>query len=195
MEPIAMAPAAFDKAQWELLTTDLVLVVLLAFLVERALAVFFDMEKVEPVVSRHDLKPVLAMIVSVALCYGLEINLIAAMAKNGAPLKETVSFVGYVITGLIVAGGAAGAVKLFQDVLGLRRSLRDENKKADEAKREAETLEARARSEEAEAKITKARADVAASTARIASTTALAPEDVELDARIAMRQLKIQRGL
>jgi hypothetical protein len=190
------APAipTLPDAFWDRLTTELILVVLLAFLIERALAVIFDMEKVEPTVSRLDLKPIIAMIVSVALCYGLKINVIAAMAKGAAPLGN-LEWLGYAITGLIVAGGSAGAVKLFQEVLGFRRSLRDENKKTEQAKREAETLQAQALAQEAEAKIAKARADMVDSSAKIASTKGLAPEDLALEARIAMRELKIQRGI
>jgi len=180
---------------WETVVNELIKVVLLAFFIERALAVIFDMERVEPALERRDLKPVIAMTVSIALCYGLKINVIGAMAAVDAPLAGRLEWLGFALTGLVVAGGSAGAVKLFQDVLGLRRSVRDETKRTDEAQRIAQTLEAQARGERAQAQIAGARADMVDSSARLASTMSNDPEEQALESRIVQRELKIQRGV
>lgn len=181
---------------WEPIVNELIKVVLLAFMVERGLAVIFDMERVEPALARKDLKPVIAMVVSVALCYGLKIDVIGKLASQGAALSGSLEWLGYGLTGLVVAGGSAGAVKLFQDVLGFRRSVRDETKQADQAKRSAEILEAQARGERAQAQIAGARAEIMDTTSRLASgTIGLTPEERELESRILERQLKIKRGV
>lgn len=195
---------------WDPVLNELARVVLLAFVVERALAVVFDMERVEPALKSRDLKPPIAIGVSILLCFGLEVNLISVMAAKtaataggpeaiagGTPLLASshMIWMGKLLTGLVVAGGSAGAVKLFQDVLGLRRSLRDENKAAEATEREAKSLEARARAEKARAEIVGAQADTLQSTARISASSApVDPADAALEARIAERKRKIQRG-
>lgn len=179
--------------EWEPVVNELVKVVVLAFLVERALAVIFDMERVEPKLEHRDLKPVIAVAASIALCYGLEINVVGKLAP-GAPLANNLEWLGIAVTGLVVAGGSAGAVKLLQDVLGFRRSTRDETKEIKHAQRVASKLEAEARAEKAVAQIAGSRADLVGISARIVGAP-LEPEEQSLEARIAERKLKIQRGV
>jgi hypothetical protein len=179
---------------WEPVIDALIKVVLLAFFVERALAVIFDMERVEPMIRRNDLKPVVAMAVSIALCFGLNIDAVSPLAPESALLKSThSSWLAVTLSGLIVAGGSAGAVKLFQDVLGFRRSVRDETKQVEHAQRAAETLEATARAERASAEIAAARVDIATAGARMGDPASHLT-DLALESRIADRQLKIRRG-
>lgn len=133
------------------------------------------------------------MAVSIALCYGLQINVVG-MLGPGSPLASSMEWLSIAMTGLVVAGGSAGAVKLFQDVLGFRRSTRDEAKQLEQEKRAAEILEAKARAEGATATIANARADLLITSARLAG----APPDADelaLENRIAERQLKIRRGI
>lgn len=178
---------------WDAVVNELIKVVLLAFFVERALAVIFDMERVEPVIQRHDLKPVIAMAVSIALCYGLQINIIGKLGP-GSPLASSMEWLGIAVTGLVVAGGSAGAVKLFQDVLGFRRSVRDDAKQLEQEKHAAEILEAKARAERATTQIADARASLLGTTMRLAGTPA-DQEELALETRIAERELKIRRGV
>lgn len=178
---------------WDVVVNELIKVVLLAFFVERALAVIFDMERVEPMIQRRDLKPVIAMAVSIALCYGLRINVIGKLGP-GSPLASSMEWLGIAVTGLVVAGGSAGAVKLFQDVLGFRRSVRDDAKQLEQEKHAAEILEAKARANVATAKSANASADILAASSRIAGAPA-DPEELALESRIAERKLKIRRGV
>jgi hypothetical protein len=179
---------------WDPVVNELIKVVLLAFFVERALAVIYDMERVEPVLVRGDLKPVISVFVSIALCYGLKINVVGVLAAPDAALAGNLEWLGIAVTGLVVAGGSAGAVKLFQDVLGFRRSVRDEAKQVEQARRAADTLEAQARAERAQAQIAGARAAMMDASARL-SGAPLDPEEGKLEERIAERELKIKRGV
>src|SRR5262245_40101672 len=107
--------------QWDPIIADLLKVVLLAFLIERALAVVFEWNVIEAYMERFDLKPVIAALLSIALCYALKLNAVGALGDENSPLQsKQYDWLGFVLTGLVVAGGSAGAVKLFQDVLGFR---------------------------------------------------------------------------
>lgn len=142
----------------------LIIVVLLAFVLERALAVVFEIRRIEQVTSDYDIKPLIAAIVSIAICAGINLNLLQAIAESCDGCNDVTFatswgwFVGVAVTGLVAAGGSAGAVKLFQDVLGFRRSSRDASKelkaiadKADQAEAEARMARAEANKKLAEA--------------------------------------------
>lgn len=118
--------------------------------------------------------------------------------QSGAALAgdSSLTWLGYLLTGLVVVGGSAGAVKLFQDVLGFRRTTRDQLKELAAVERLATLTEAEARAEKAKADIAGARAAMVRVTARSASplTPGATPEQQILLARMAERDLKIARG-
>ena len=182
--------------EWDLVTQALIKVVILAFLVERALAVVFDMEKVEPFLKRKDLKPTIAIVVSVLACFLLKIDAISPLGDKGAFLANdsAVKWLGYLLTGLVVAGGSVGAIKLFQDILGFRRSSRDQLKAVEAVNQQAEIAEAQARLEKAKADIAGAQASVTAAVAGVITLAGDTPEQQILAARIAERDLKLARG-
>ena len=181
---------------WDSVFDALIKVVVLAFLIERALAVIFDMEKLEPILKDWDLKPIVAIIVSIVACFGLQLDALSPLRADTTSTATDLGRIGYFLTGLVVAGGSAGAVKLFQDVLGFRRSSRDELKALKAARHEAEFNEAVARVEIAKAEISDARAVQASASARVAAGayTASSPEQQILIARMADRDLKLLRG-
>lgn len=143
--------------EWNAITDALIKVVVLAFMIERALAVIFDTDRVRDYLVRsgNDLKPWVAIAVSVTACYGLKINAVGPLGGPGAALGDGsyLAWLGTAITGLVVAGGSVGAVKLFQDVLGFRRSTREQA-------REAAALETAALKAEAGARLERAKADI-----------------------------------
>lgn len=183
---------------WNLLTEALIKVVILAFLIERALVVIFEMEKFEPTLKDKDLKGPIAILVSIAACAVLQIDAFGPLGGKDGPIGSGGAFhwISYFLTGLVVAGGSAGAVKLFQDVLGFRRTSRDELKRIETTEREAQETEAMARVEKAKAEIANARAATVGATALVSLPGALSntPERQIFAARIAERDLKIARG-
>lgn len=124
----------------------IVIVVLLSFIIERALAVFFDLTGLgsrlkwppgdDPSQKGTSFKGLIAAAVSIVICWfsGLDVvNAILAGNVDSIP-----KWAGTTITGLVIAGGSQGSVKLFQDVLGFSKTNRDlinlTRKKQEEAK-------------------------------------------------------------
>ncbi len=184
---------------WDLVTQALIKVVILSFLVERSLAVIFDMDGLRALLKRKgDIKPVVAILVSVGACFALHLDAIAPLGATGATIAESsdIKWLGYFLTGLVVAGGSAGSVKLFQDILGFRRSSREQIKAVEELEQQAAATEARARVEKAQAEIAVARSNTMVAGSRVSSAAFAgdSPEQQILLARMAERDLKIARG-
>lgn len=92
----------------------------LAFMIERALAVVFEHRVWLALREEFHLKgakEIIAILVAFALCFWANFDAIALMfgKQPGTP--------GLVLTALIIAGGSKGAVKLMQEVLGIKRPL------------------------------------------------------------------------
>lgn len=117
------------------------LVAAYAIIIERALAIFFDIPWLDQRMKLHDpggyegtvtLKGVIAAIASIGLCIAIGLNLPFILAHYESEITKHLQpevvdgLVGEVLTGLIVAGGSQGAVKLFQDFLGLSKTRRDQ---------------------------------------------------------------------
>ncbi len=97
---------------WDLVTQALIKVVILSFLVERSLAVIFDMDSLRALLKRKgDIKPVVAILVSVGACFALHLDAIAPLGATGATIAESsdIKWLGYFLTGLVVSGGSAGS--------------------------------------------------------------------------------------
>ena len=116
---------------------DLFVLAILAFLIERGLAIIFEHDWYIATLEKvGGLKTIIAYIVSFAICWYYDFDLIATLLE-----PQSVTLLGIVITAGILAGGSAGAVKLMQDTLGLGRKsradfarLRGLQVKAEEAK-------------------------------------------------------------
>ena len=109
---------------WERVFEVLVAIVVLSFLIERALSVLFEtpffVNKVDTQgngIIRKGIKELIAIIVSIIVCIIWEFDAISMVF-----LKEKVTIFGAAITGGIVAGGSKGSLKLFRDILGFMSS-------------------------------------------------------------------------
>lgn len=102
----------------------LVTIVVLSMLIERALSVLFEsrpfIENVAPKVGGS--KELITLISSVTVCIVWKFDAISVLIVS----SETMLIPGMVITGLIIAGGSKGSVKLFKDVLGFMSSAERE---------------------------------------------------------------------
>ena len=88
-------------------------IVILAFVIERALAVLFESRFFINRFKEKGLKEIIAFIVAALVCWYWEFDALSMIF-----LKEEVTVYGEVITGAVVAGGSKASVKLFRDVLG-----------------------------------------------------------------------------
>ena len=127
-------PGQVDPSQyvlpWDTVFESLTLVILLAFVVERVLAQFFEtprfiayLERLEKE-DKFSPKPLFASVISIILTVIYKIDILAILV--GLP---QVSVVGCIVTGLLVAGGSKASIKLFRDFLDVKSN----------AYREAET--------------------------------------------------------
>ena len=104
---------------WDQLLEVLAAVIVLAFVVERALAIVFEHRWYKKF-HAMGLKTPIALVVSVAICAIWKLDLVSVMLK-----AETTSFLGYLLTGAVIAGGSKASIKLFHDVLKVRNMHRD----------------------------------------------------------------------
>ena len=91
----------------------LVAIVVLSFLLERALALLFETHCFVEKAQGKNLKELIAFVVAALVCVYWEFDAISMIF-----LKEKVTTYGMVITGAVVAGGSKASIKLFRDVLG-----------------------------------------------------------------------------
>lgn len=108
-----MDPNLFH-VDWERTFEALVLIIILAFVVERALAVLFE---VPIIVARvpSGAKALVAVGVSIWVCYVWHFDALSIII-----LAERTSVPGYIVTGAVIAGGSKASIKLFHDLLDVK---------------------------------------------------------------------------
>jgi hypothetical protein len=150
----------FIHLDWERTFDALMLVVLFAIIVERALSVLFQSQFYIEHLHRDGLKETLAVVASIALCAYWKLDAVGMIL-----LTETTTVPGYLVTGALVAGGSKGSLKLFQDFFDLqstafkmRHAL--QAAQAAEAAKEA-TVAVEAAPTKAAAEVAKAKVDAA----------------------------------
>jgi hypothetical protein len=133
-EGAGMDPSLFHL-DWEQVSEVLATIVVLAFLVERALSLLFESErflKLDP----KGLKEVIAFIVSLVVCVAWKIDALSVILHG-----EKVRVIGEVLTAGVIAGGSKASLKLFRDVMGIEST---HSKAYRAAKNERAAAEARA---------------------------------------------------
>jgi len=118
-----MDPNLFH-VDWERVFEVLVAIVILAFLLERALAVLFESKWFVDRLQGKNLKELIAFVVGIAVCLFWDFDAVSMIF-----LKENVTVGGAVITGAIVAGGSKASIKLFRNLLGFMSDAEDERQK------------------------------------------------------------------
>ncbi len=120
-----MDPALF-RIDWEVLFEALTTLVVLSFLVERALAVIFESRAFVERVDKKGIKEIVAVIVSYAVVQGVDFDVFAIIFHLDHPSKW-----GLFMTAAIVAGGSKASIKLFHDILDIKgQALRDKQASA-----------------------------------------------------------------
>ena len=88
---------------------------------ERALAPVFEWRPVLDNIKGKDIKEPIAVAVSVAAVWYVGFDALAVIFS-----QESNSWIGYGVTGLVVAGGSKGSIKLFREYMGWKSSARKE---------------------------------------------------------------------
>ncbi len=117
---------------WEQTSEVLICIVVLAFLVERALALIFESQLYIKSLGKYNLKE----LITLGTCF-LIVSLWSLDALSIILHGEKITFIGRFITAAVIAGGSKASLKLFRDVMGVE----NEQAKVD---REARAATARA---------------------------------------------------
>ena len=114
---------------WGRVGEVLIAIVILAFLLERALAVLFESRFFIKRWKEKSLKELIAFVVAALACWYWDFDAVSMIF-----LKEKVTILGMVITGGIVAGGSKGSIKLFRDVMGFKSTAQSLKEAEDKIK-------------------------------------------------------------
>ena len=105
---------------WERVSEVLAAIIVLSFVVERALALVFEHRLFVKYLDQSGLKEVIALGVSVGVCIGWHFDALSMIV-----LSDHTRRLGEVLTGGVIAGGSKASIKLFHDVLNIRSSAHE----------------------------------------------------------------------
>ncbi len=108
-----MDPNLF-RMDWEQVGEVLAAVVVLSFIVERALSPLFESNWFVDKLGKKTVKEPIALALSLLVCWYWKLDLLGVVLHG-----ERTRFIGVLITAAVVAGGSKGSLKLFRDVLGI----------------------------------------------------------------------------
>lgn len=106
---------------WERLSEVLAAIVVLAFMVERALALVFEHRLFVKYFDGSGLKEVIALIVCAYVCIHWSFDSLSIVLQT-----DKMTRIGEVLTGAMIAGGSKASLKLFHDVLDIRSSAQEQ---------------------------------------------------------------------
>lgn len=123
---------------YDVLFEVLVMIVIFAFFVERALSVVYESRwfigLYDGKEEKKGIKEVIAIIVSIAVCIYWKVDAFSVISSSHANM----TIPGYILTGMVVAGGSKGSIKLFRDIMGFKSTAEEERKKVQKARNEKE---------------------------------------------------------
>jgi hypothetical protein len=99
---------------WEQTGEVLVTIIVLAFMVERALALVFESQWYLKRLGPKHVKEVLAFLLSAAVCVVWKIDGVSVILHG-----DHMTLFGELLTGGVIAGGSKASIKLFRDVMGV----------------------------------------------------------------------------
>src|SRR2546429_1605787 len=99
----------FARVDFDVLTEALIMIVVLAFFIERALSLIFEQKYLVDPLSDRGLKEPIALLVSYAVVRYWHFDALAIIFQ-----AETTSVAGLLITAAVIAGGSKASLKLFQ---------------------------------------------------------------------------------
>jgi hypothetical protein len=106
------------RIDWEVLSELLVTIIVLAFFIERALSLVVENKLfVRSKLDDIGIKEVLSFALSWVAVKIVGFDAMAVLFKMDAP-----TFLGYLITAAIIAGGSKASIKLFHDLMDVKSS-------------------------------------------------------------------------
>lgn len=111
---VIMDPNLFN-VDGERLMQVLFMIVVLSFIVERALSILFESRFFIRKFEKRSLKELIAFITSATICWYWNFDAISILI-----VQEKTTVYGAIITGAVIAGGSKGSVKLFKELLGVK---------------------------------------------------------------------------
>ena len=112
----------------------LVAIVVVSFLLERALALLFETRFFINRAQGKSLKELIAFAFGVLVCWYWDFDAFSTIL-----LKEKVTILGVVLTGGIIAGGSKASVKLFRDIPRFRSTAEADRLMPAQAKKKGGT--------------------------------------------------------
>ena len=109
-----MDPALF-RIDWDVLAEVLVTIIVLAFFIERALALVFEHRVYVNKLNEKGYKELIAFLVSLGVVFYWQFDALGILFR-----ADQNSWWGYLITAAIIAGGSKASIKLFQDLMGAK---------------------------------------------------------------------------
>jgi hypothetical protein len=99
---------------WDRLSEILATIVVLAFMLERALALLFEQKAFVRKLGDRGVKEPIAFIVAFLVCWKWNFD-----ALSMTLLTDKTNLIGEAITAGVIAGGSKASLKLFRDVMGI----------------------------------------------------------------------------
>lgn len=118
-----MDPLLFHL-EWDVLAEVLFAIIMLSFFVERALSLLFEHRYYLRYLKDRGLKEPIALLVSVGLAHYCDFDAPSILLR-----RESSDWLGFLITGAVIAGGSKASIKLFHDVFKAKSSTYDAVKK------------------------------------------------------------------
>ena len=114
-----MDPKLFH-IDWERLAEAMIAIAILAFFLERALALLFEHRLFLKHFDRRGLKEVIALGIAYVICSRWQFDAISMVVAS-----EHVTRTGELITAAVIAGGSKASMRLFHDLMGARSSAHE----------------------------------------------------------------------
>lgn len=133
----AMDPTKF-ALNWDLVAEALIAIIILSFIVERALAPLFEskwfinLETAREEAGKGAFKPLIAVVLAAAGCVMWQFDALSIIL-----LHHSWTVIGAVITGAVIAGGSKASLKLFHDVMDVKSTAVRKKEEADQTRADA----------------------------------------------------------
>ena len=100
---------------WEQLLEVLTALIVLSFVVERALSIVFEHKLFVRMFRDRGFKEPIAFALSFLICWRWDFDIVSVLMTS-----ETTSLLGQAITAAVIAGGSKASIKLFHDVWNVK---------------------------------------------------------------------------
>lgn len=104
---------------WERTGEVLIAIVILSFILERALALLVENRHFIARFDGRGVKEILALAASFVVCLQWDFDAVSMII-----LAEKTSLLGKLVTAAVIAGGSKASIKLFHDVMGMKPPTR-----------------------------------------------------------------------